>query len=189
MYAIADHVVDSYLEVTSLVETDIDTTEVEVFSPGSRAEIEHIYLIKHEVVHLRRAVSPLSVALQRILSEHRDLIASKEIGRYLRDVIVIRRWRPIRLTVTTKCSARWSMPRWPGRDATEHRFAQDLSVGGYCVGHHHGGGDIRHELRAHARAPTGVGVPRGVLRHGRRLRRPLPRLPPKPLALIGRQPN
>ncbi|WP_418003264.1 magnesium and cobalt transport protein CorA [Mycobacterium sp. PDNC021] len=87
MHAIADHVVDSYVEVTSLVETDIDTVEVETFSPRRTTEIEHIYLLKREVVELRRAVSPLSVALQRILTDHKDLIASKEISRYLRDVI------------------------------------------------------------------------------------------------------
>lgn len=34
MHAIADHVVDSYLDVTDLMETDIDTMEEDIFSPA-----------------------------------------------------------------------------------------------------------------------------------------------------------
>jgi magnesium transporter len=86
MHAIADHVVDHYLEVTDLIETDIDLIEEETFSSGKKqTEIEQIYLLKREVVEFRRAVSPLSVALGRIQTDHKDLI-SKEVLRYLRDV-------------------------------------------------------------------------------------------------------
>lgn len=86
MHAIADHVVDSYLEVTDLVETDIDAMEENVFSPNSVTDIENIYLLKREIVEMRRAVSPLNLALQRIGSDHNDLI-SKEVRRYMRDVL------------------------------------------------------------------------------------------------------
>ena len=57
MHAIADHVVDSYLDVTDLVETDIDTMEEDIFSPLTQTNIECIYLLKREVVELRRAVA------------------------------------------------------------------------------------------------------------------------------------
>ena len=60
MHAIADHVVDSYLDVTDLVETDIDTMEEDIFSPMTNTNIECIYLLKREVVELRRAVNPLT---------------------------------------------------------------------------------------------------------------------------------
>jgi magnesium transporter len=86
MHAIADHVVDSYLGVTDLVETDIDAMEENVFSPTSATDIEHIYLLKREIVEMRRAVSPLTFALQRLGSDHNDLI-SKEVRRYMRDVL------------------------------------------------------------------------------------------------------
>ena len=33
MHAIADHVVDSYLDVTDSMETDIDAMEEDIFSP------------------------------------------------------------------------------------------------------------------------------------------------------------
>ena len=86
MHAIADHVVDSYLDVTDLVETDIDAMEENVFSPHSTTDIEHIYMLKREVVEMRRAISPLTMALQRLGSDHNDLI-SKEVRRYMRDVL------------------------------------------------------------------------------------------------------
>ena len=85
MHAIADHVVDSYLEVTQLMECDVDAIEEEIFSPGRKTDIEQIYLLKREVVELRRAVAPLSVELGRV-TDYKDLL-SKEVLRYMRDVI------------------------------------------------------------------------------------------------------
>jgi magnesium transporter len=86
MYAIADHVVDSYLDVTLRMETDIDAMEEEIFGPRSKAEIGHIYFLKRELVELRRAVSPLSAALQRLVADDEDLICT-EVKRYMRDVL------------------------------------------------------------------------------------------------------
>jgi magnesium transporter len=86
MHAIADHVVDGYLDVTDLVETDIDAMEENVFSPACVTDIGHIYLLKREVVEMRRAVTPLTLAMQRIGTDHNDLI-SKEVRRYMRDVL------------------------------------------------------------------------------------------------------
>jgi magnesium transporter len=86
MHAIADHVVDHYLEATDQVEVDIDAMEEHVFSPGTNTNIECIYLLKREVVELRRAVGPLTTALQRLATEHNDLITT-EVRRYMRDVL------------------------------------------------------------------------------------------------------
>src|SRR5882757_2078568 len=86
MHAIADHVVDSYLDITDLIETDIDAMEEDIFSPLAQTNIECIYLLKREVVELRRAVAPLTLALQRMGTDHNDLI-SIEVRRYLRDVL------------------------------------------------------------------------------------------------------
>lgn len=85
MHSIADHVVDSYREVTRLMECDIDSIEEEAFSTRSSTDITQIYMLKREVVELRRAVAPLSTAFSR-LSDHKDLI-SKEVLRYFRDVV------------------------------------------------------------------------------------------------------
>jgi magnesium transporter len=78
-------VVDHYLEVTHLMECDIDVIEELAFSPGRTLDVEPIYLLKREVVELRRCVAPLSQAFHRLQIENRDLI-SKEVRRYLRDV-------------------------------------------------------------------------------------------------------
>lgn len=85
MHAIADYVVDHYLEVTQLMETDIDSIEEVAFAPGRKLDIEPIYMLKREVVELRRCVNPLSAAFHRMQVENKDLI-SKEVRRYLRDV-------------------------------------------------------------------------------------------------------
>jgi magnesium transporter len=85
MHAIADYVVDHYVEVTNLMEGDVDGAEEVAFAPGRNVDVEPIYLLKREVVELKRCVSPLSVAFQRMQTENKDLI-SKEVRRYLRDV-------------------------------------------------------------------------------------------------------
>lgn len=86
MHAIADSVVDSYLDVTELIEGDIDVMEENIFSPRSQTNIESIYLLKREVLEMRRAVGPLATDLQRIGAEHADLI-NVEIRRYMGDVL------------------------------------------------------------------------------------------------------
>ncbi len=85
LHAIADYVVDHYLAATRLMQADIDAIEEVAFSPGHALDVEPIYLLKREVVELRRCVSPLSTAFSRMQTEHKDLL-SKEVRRYLRDV-------------------------------------------------------------------------------------------------------
>ncbi|MFF0358442.1 MULTISPECIES: magnesium and cobalt transport protein CorA [unclassified Nocardia] len=85
LHAVADHVVDSYVEVSESVESDIDEMEEAVFTPASKIGIGAIYQLKREVVELRRAVSPLGQPLQ-MLVHNPELPVPKEIRRYLRDV-------------------------------------------------------------------------------------------------------
>jgi magnesium transporter len=86
MQAIADHVVDDYRDVALRVQADIDAIEEQIFSPRSGTEVEQSYLLKREIVALRRAVNPLSFVLQHIVADNKDLIG-KEVLRCLRDVI------------------------------------------------------------------------------------------------------
>ncbi|MEU8898531.1 magnesium and cobalt transport protein CorA [Nocardia sp. NPDC048505] len=85
LHAVADHIVDSYIEVADAVENDIDEMEEHLFTPNSMVTIEVIYQLKREVVELRRAVTPLQMPLQ-LLSQSSELPLPKEIRRYLRDV-------------------------------------------------------------------------------------------------------
>jgi magnesium transporter len=85
LHAIADHVVDSYLEVTDAIEADIDEMEGEVFEPRSKVDSEQIYVMKREVLELRRAVMPLGPPLRRLAEGYSSLIPH-DVRSYFRDV-------------------------------------------------------------------------------------------------------
>ena len=85
LHAVADRVVDGYLEVTSSIESDVDVMEEEVFSPDDSVPIESIYLLKREVVELRRSVTPLSTPLNQLMNA--DSPVPDDIRQYLRDVL------------------------------------------------------------------------------------------------------
>jgi magnesium transporter len=86
LHAIADHVVDTYRWVSVAMETDIDAVEEQTFSPNTKTDIEPIYLIKREVIEMRRAVAPLTEALTRMTTDYPDLL-SIEIRRQMRNVL------------------------------------------------------------------------------------------------------
>ena len=86
MHAVADHVVDSYRWVTAAMESDVDAIEETTFSPTAKTDIEPIYLLKREVVELRRAVSPLTDDIEWLNNNNSDLL-SKEVRRQMRDVL------------------------------------------------------------------------------------------------------
>ena len=69
LYAVADAVVDHYLEVATELATDLEELEAEVFSPdggGSRHTASRIYTFKRQVLEFRRATVPLSMPLTRL---------------------------------------------------------------------------------------------------------------------------
>ncbi len=86
MHAITDHIVDTYRSVTAAMESDVDAIEENTFSPTGKTEIEPIYLLKREVVELRRAVSPLTDDLEWVIKDNTDLL-TKELRRQMRDVL------------------------------------------------------------------------------------------------------
>ena len=57
LHAIADHIVDQYVAVTDAIEKDMDEIEAEVFEPRSAMDSEQIYVMKREVLELRRSVT------------------------------------------------------------------------------------------------------------------------------------
>jgi magnesium transporter len=85
LHAIADHVVDHYLDVTTRIEADIDEMETQVFAPRSQVSAEQIYFMKREVLELRRAVMPLKTPLQRLAEGYTRLVPD-EVRSYFRDV-------------------------------------------------------------------------------------------------------
>jgi magnesium transporter len=74
LYAIADHVVDTFVDVAGAVEEDVDELEASVFSPERTDDIGRLYQLKRELMQLRRAVSPLEVPLQQLAGRQVDVV-------------------------------------------------------------------------------------------------------------------
>ncbi|OLR90139.1 magnesium and cobalt transport protein CorA [Actinokineospora bangkokensis] len=85
LHAIADQVVDSYLAVADAFEVDIDEIEKAVFAPRSPVSAEQMYLMKREILELRRAVAPLANPLRRLAEGCSPLIPD-QVRSYFRDV-------------------------------------------------------------------------------------------------------
>jgi magnesium transporter len=85
-YAVADRVVDLYVEVASAVEEDLDRLEENVFSRQAYNRIQRIYQLKRELVEFKRAVMPLQRPMVTLVSAHEGPEVPKEIRRYFRDV-------------------------------------------------------------------------------------------------------
>jgi magnesium transporter len=86
LYAIADHVVDVFVEVAGSVEQDVDELEASVFSPERTDDIGRLYQLKRELMQLRRAVSPLEVPLAKLADRQIDAIPD-EMRSYFGDVL------------------------------------------------------------------------------------------------------
>jgi magnesium transporter len=85
LHAIADHVVDDYLAVSESFEKDIDQVEAMVFAPGSPVGAENMYMMKREILELRRAVMPLALPLRRLAEGYTPLVPD-QVCSYFRDV-------------------------------------------------------------------------------------------------------
>jgi magnesium transporter len=69
LYAVADAVVDHYLEVATELQADLEELEAEVFSPdigGAGSTASRIYRFKRQVMEFRRATGPLAVPVARL---------------------------------------------------------------------------------------------------------------------------
>ncbi|WP_210587528.1 magnesium and cobalt transport protein CorA [Streptomyces sp. GESEQ-35] len=86
LHAIADHVVDDYVNVTDSVQADIDQVETAVFAEnGARVDPGRIYQLKRELLELKRAVAPLGRPLED-LATRPIRVVDPEIQAYFRDV-------------------------------------------------------------------------------------------------------
>ncbi|TWD74720.1 magnesium transporter [Kribbella amoyensis] len=85
LHAIADHVVDTYLDVATAVQADIDLIETEIFTPRGWRSIDRVYQLKREVLELKRAVAPLTGPMRALSTVRHPLIAD-ETRNYFRDV-------------------------------------------------------------------------------------------------------
>jgi magnesium transporter len=69
LYGVADATVDHYLEVATLLQSDLEDLEAEVFSQeggGTRSTALRIYRFKRQILEFRRATGPLTVPVSRL---------------------------------------------------------------------------------------------------------------------------
>src|SRR5699024_1735406 len=85
-WRVADHLVDEYGRIAALLEQEVDDLEEEVFTPGSRFNIEQIYMYKREILEMRHSTDPLAPALRALITDHRDILG-KQLRSYFRDVL------------------------------------------------------------------------------------------------------
>lgn len=85
LHAIADRVVDDYLVAAHALQKDIDAVESAVFTRTLSRDAERIYVLKREVLELRRAITPLAEPL-RMLADRPMWLVHPSIRKYFRDV-------------------------------------------------------------------------------------------------------
>ncbi|MDO5670579.1 MAG: magnesium and cobalt transport protein CorA [Corynebacterium sp.] len=85
-WRVADHLVDEYGRIAGLLEQEVDDLEEEVFTPGSRFNIEQIYMYKREILEMRHSTDPLAPALRALITDNRDMLG-KQLRSYFRDVL------------------------------------------------------------------------------------------------------
>ncbi|WP_371500574.1 magnesium and cobalt transport protein CorA [Kitasatospora sp. NBC_00374] len=85
LHAVADHVVDHYLEVADAFERDVEELETAVFSPERTDDAGRIYQLKRELMEFKRAVVPLGVPLKRLADGSLPEVPAG-LAAYLRDV-------------------------------------------------------------------------------------------------------
>jgi len=85
LYAIVDRVVDDYAPVLDQLDAEIRDAEAEVFSPSRRSQVQRIYEIKREVLHLDGVVGPLVDPVDDLATGRHERIPA-ELRTYFRDV-------------------------------------------------------------------------------------------------------
>ena len=131
LYAVADLVVDTFVEVADAVQDDVDELEASVFSPERTDDIGRLYQLKRELMSLRRAVAPLEVPLQK-LSERQIDVVPDAMRSYFRDVLD----HAIRVRDAVGGAGRAALVdpagvARPDADDRQRGHAQDLGVGGH----------------------------------------------------------
>jgi magnesium transporter len=86
LYAVCDTVVDQYADVVADLETDVVEVERSVFSPERTQDADRIYVLKRELLEVRRGVVPLREPLTR-LTTHGEPSRVPDALPYFRDVI------------------------------------------------------------------------------------------------------
>ena len=118
LYAIADKIIDDYLEVVAEFENDVDEVETSVFSRGGQHEVDRVYQLKRELIEFKRSVMPLGAPLLRLATRELPVVPP-EAKAYFRELAD--HHTEAREAVASfdevlnarSCRPAWPGPRWP----------------------------------------------------------------------------
>jgi magnesium transporter len=86
LYSIMDFVVDNYMPIIDAIEAEIDEIEDRIFTgPAEAKHIERVYVLRRDLLAMRRTVSPLLDVCNRLMRSGIPLI-DPEMYPYFRDV-------------------------------------------------------------------------------------------------------
>jgi magnesium transporter len=86
LYALMDFIVDQYFPAVDLFESRLEAIEEQIFHEGvGRDTTEQIYDLKRELLHLKRAVSPVIDVANRLMRSDLTLIPA-DAHPYFRDI-------------------------------------------------------------------------------------------------------
>lgn len=83
LHKVMDEVVDQYERIDAELAQDLEQVEQKVFSPGVAVDVSEIYLLKREVLEMRRAAQPLVEPLTHLM---RSRHVPEEAFPFFRDV-------------------------------------------------------------------------------------------------------
>jgi magnesium transporter len=86
LYALMDAVVDRYFPIIDSLETELESIETQIFTPGAaRSNIEQLYALKQRVTTVKHAVSPLLESAGKLWSGRVPMVCEHN-REYMRDV-------------------------------------------------------------------------------------------------------
>ena len=85
LYAIADKIIDDYLDVVAEFEKDVDEIETLVFARHGQREVERVYQLKRELIEFKRSVMPLGAPLLRLATRELPVVPP-EAKAYFREL-------------------------------------------------------------------------------------------------------
>ena len=85
LWAVFDMIVDAYFPFADRVEDEIDEIQDNVMGRADRATLARVFVLKRDLITVRRAVSPVREVLNQLTNRDLDLIDSDEII-YFRDI-------------------------------------------------------------------------------------------------------
>jgi magnesium transporter len=85
LWAVMDGIVDEYFPFADRLEEVIDDLQDQVVSATDRATLERLFGLKRDLIHVRRAVSPIREVLNELTNRDLELIDPEEVL-YFRDI-------------------------------------------------------------------------------------------------------